>query len=246
MARWGRAARRLHLPPGSKVLDLGCAFGFGTRLLLPRYRAYGHDLSGSYIERARRAVPAAVFTQGPANDVPYPDDFFDAVLLLDVLEHVPDERALIDEVARVLRPGGQLVVSVPNRGLLAKLDSLNLYQSLMGSRALPPTDDPSWPVSPVHRHYAVRDLAALLGHRFQIRSIEYTGLGLAEVLHLPLLLLLRGMFHLPSVYERLQYLYFGVYLAEDLVRTGSFGYHLMIAAERTGISGGCHCSEDTA
>src|SRR5579875_610697 len=144
MARWGRAIRLLQLPPGSSVLDLGCAFGFGTKMLARRYRAYGHDLSAGYIERARRSVPAT-FTVGAADAVPYPDASFDGILLLDVLEHVPDERSVLAEVARLLRPGGRLVLSVPNRGLLARADSLNVYQRLIRPGWLPPTDDPSWP-----------------------------------------------------------------------------------------------------
>lgn len=232
MARWSRAARLLRLPDGSCVLDLGCAFGFGTRMLTDRYQAYGHDLSLSYIERARRSVPGVTFTQGAADALPYRAGSFHGVLLLDVLEHVPDEGAVIDEIARVLQHGGRLVVSVPHKGILGSLDSLNMYRQLLGSRAPAPTDDPSWPESPQHRHYAVSDLAQLLGRRFRILSVEYTGIGLAEPLNLLLLLLFRALLRLPRIYDMLQYLYFGVYLAEDLIRTGTFGYHMMIEAER--------------
>lgn len=232
MARWGRAVRLLRVAPGARVLDLGCAFGFGTRLLADRYQAHGHDLSADYIDRARRSVPGAIFTHGPADRIPYPDGFFGAVLLLDVLEHVPDERAAIREIGRVLRPGGQLVVSVPNRGTLAGLDSLNLYRRLLGDRAPVPTDDPSWPQSPIHRHYRSSELAYLLGPNFRIRSAQYTGLGIAEPVNLILLLALRSGLRLPAVYNVAQYLYFGVYLMEDLLPTGSYGYHLMIDADR--------------
>jgi SAM-dependent methyltransferase len=232
VARWNRAAALLRLPLGARVLDLGCAFGFGTRLLTPRYQAFGHDLSAPYIERARRTVSGATFTQGPAEAVPYPDAYFGGVLLLDVLEHVPDEQAVVDEIARVLKPGGQLILSVPNSGVLAALDSLNLYRTLLGETAPPPTDDPSWAGSPVHRHYAVSELHLLLGSRFRVRSVRYTGLGLAEPVNLVLLLLFRGLLRLPRLYEILQYLYFGVYLAEDLIPTDRRGYHMMVDAER--------------
>lgn len=232
MARWSRAARLLHVPPGARVLDLGCAFGFGTRLLAGRYEAYGHDLSLPYIERARRSVPSAVFTHGPADTVPYPDRYFDAVLLLDVLEHVPDETAVVAEMARVLRPGGQLVLSVPNAGVLQRLDSLNLYRMLLRTGAGAPTDDPSWTRSPVHRHYAAVDIQRLLSPHFRVRSEHYSGIGLAEPVNFLLLLLFKALLPMPRLYAALQYLYFGVYLAEDYLRIGRASYHLMVDAER--------------
>jgi SAM-dependent methyltransferase len=232
MARWSRAARLVRLPPGSRVLDLGCAFGFGTRMLVGRYETYGHDLNHAYIGRARRSVRQATFTQGSADRVPYGDGFFDGILLLDVLEHVPEEAPVVKEITRLLRPGGRLILSVPNRGWLAPLDSLNVYQRVARGHFPPPTDDPSWQQSPVHRHYGEDDLARLLGPRFRILSSHYTGLGIAEPVNLVLLLLFRAVPGLRSLYNVLQYLYFGVYLLEDMIPTGPFGYHLMIEAER--------------
>lgn len=214
------------------MLDLGCAFGFGTRLLSKRYHAYGHDLSSVYIERAQRKTKGAIFTAGEASQVPYPDCFFDGVVLLDVLEHVPDDRAVANEIGRVLRAGGRLVVSVPHRGLLAPWDSLNVYAHLAGSDAPPPTDDPSWSRSPCHRHYSLDELRAVFGPDFSLEKVRYTGAGIAEPVNLVLLLLLRGLVHWPALYERLQYLYFGVYLLEDLLPTGPWGYHMMTVWRR--------------
>ena len=177
-------------------------------------------------------MPQAVFTQGGADSVPYPDGYFDGILLLDVLEHVPDERSVLQEAARLLRPGGKLILSVPNRGALAWLDSLNLYRRLLGPSAPAPTDDPSWSLSPTHRHYSLGDLERLLGGHFRVIRAHYTGLGLAEPVNLALLLLLRVFLRSPRLYDLAQYLYFGVYLAEDLFPTGRHGYHLMMEAER--------------
>ncbi|MGH2441890.1 MAG: class I SAM-dependent methyltransferase [Chloroflexota bacterium] len=229
MGRWWRAQRLLALPQGSRVLDLGCAFGFGTGLLAPRYEAYGHDLSGPYIERARRSVPDATFTRGEAESIPYPDAYFDGILLLDVLEHVPDDEAVVREIARALRPGGPLVVTVPNRGVLQRWDSLNVFARWSGPAGTAPTDDPSWPRVQHHRHYSEGDLRQILEPRFRIRGVSYTGVGVAEPVNLLLLLFRRKM---PRLYEALQYLYFAVYLAEDLIPAGSWGYHLTLVADR--------------
>lgn len=232
VARWGRAEQLLGLPQRARVLDLGCAFGFGTKLLARRYQTFGHDLSASYIERARRNVPDATFTLGPADAVPYPDASFDGVVLLDVMEHVPDDRAVVDEIARLLRPGGRLVLSVPNRGLMARLDSLNVYERLARPGWLPPTDDPSWDTVREHRHYSLDQIRRLFDNRFHIRDARWSGIGIAEPVNLALLLALRGIARLPRVYDIAQYLYFGVYLLEDLVPLPRLGYHLMIVADR--------------
>jgi len=214
------------------VLDLGCAFGFGTRLLAPRYRAYGHDLSESYIERARRRMKEAVFTCGPADSIPYSNGYFDAVLLLDVLEHVPAPDLVVAEIYRVLRHGGELVVSVPNTGLLRHADSLNLYVALLTDRFAPPTDDPSWARVRRHRHYDRRSLETLFADRFDTSRVEYTGLGIAEIINLPLLLIGRPFPFLHWLYNGLQYIYYLAYMLEDNVRAGTWGYHMMIKAER--------------
>jgi SAM-dependent methyltransferase len=227
IGRWGRAAATVQLPSRSRVLDLGCAFGFGTHMLIPHYAAFGHDLDAGYITSARASYPQATFTVGPASRVPYPDAYFDAVLLLDVLEHVQDERAVVGEILRVLRPGGRLIISVPNRGALAAWDSLNLYHALTGGKRLPPTDDPSWSASPRHRHYSIDQLLDLLGPSFALRSATYTGVGVAEPVNLVLLLLLRAILPAPRLYALAQYLYFGVYLIEDRIPANHRGYHLM-------------------
>ncbi len=57
-----------------------------------------------------------------------------------------------------------------------------------------------------------------------------TGLGLAEVLHLAVLLLCRGLLRSEGAYRALRYAYFGAYLLEDLLPTGRAGYHLHVRA----------------
>lgn len=232
MARWGRAARLVTLAPGARVLDVGCAFGHGTAILARRYRVAGHDLSSEYIQRARARLPEVPFTCGSAEALPHLSGSFDGAVLLDVLEHVPDERRVISEIARVVRPGGELIVSVPNRGMLAAWDSLNVYRRLFGDTSPAPTDDPSWVIRPGHRHYSHHDVERLLEPWFGVESVQLTGIGVAEVINLVLLILVLRFGRAPRLYRALRYLYFGAYIVEDELSIGRGSYHLMVRCRR--------------
>lgn len=105
---------------GSKgrLLDLGCAYGFVMEVARER----GWEVAG--IEPAEAVAASAAFSLG----VPVAPDLFsaglaaesfDAVLAWDVIEHLPDPRRALEEVARLLRPGGVLSVVTPDIGSLA-------------------------------------------------------------------------------------------------------------------------------
>jgi len=230
MARWQRALRLL--PEGARVLDLGCAFGYGTRLVAARHEVCGVDASPRFIERARRAAPYITFRCAPAEAIPFEDASFDAVLLLDVLEHVRREGPVLREVRRVLRPGGTLVLSVPSKGALRWLDSLNVWDFYAGGGSHPPEEEIPGGYR-YHRHYNQDDLRKLLSPDFRIRRVERTGCGLVEPLNLLLLALCKGLLRSQWLYDRLVYLYYGAYIAEDTLRCGPASYHLMIQAVRT-------------
>ena len=231
MARWTRAIRALPFQ-GGRVLDLGCAFGFATRLLKRAgHVTVGVDASPAYIARARRADPTGEYALADAAHTGLPAASFDGVLFLDVLEHLPDEDAAIAEVARVLKPGGALAISVPHRGLLWRLDSLNLYAALVRAtrHGLFP---PEIAATGVHRHYSVARLRALLGERFTIVRVTRTGLGVAELVNLPLLVLLRWVIQWDTLYQIAAFGYYAVYLPEDILPLGPLGYHLFALAIR--------------
>lgn len=233
MARWTRAIRALPFRRG-RVLDLGCAFGFATRLLTRAgYDAVGVDASPVYIARARRADPRGVYLVASASQTGLPAASFDGVLFLDVLEHLADERGALDEIARTLRPGGALALSAPYRGLLWRLDSLNLYAAVVRAthHGLFP---PEIAATGVHRHYTLAQIRALLGDRFEVRAVARTGLGVAELVNLPLLILLRWLIPCDTLYQIAAFAYYTVYLAEDVVPFGPLGYHLFVLAIRRG------------
>ncbi len=99
---------------GDVVLDIGC--GIGT--YMTRFRELGADVAGLDVDlqRVRQARESGQnVAVGTAERLPFETASFDVVLLNEVLEHVADDRLAIREVARVLAPGGQAVVFVPNR-----------------------------------------------------------------------------------------------------------------------------------
>jgi SAM-dependent methyltransferase len=117
--------QKLCLSPSALVLDVGC--GTGRHLLeLSRLRAsfIGLDMSREDLRKMRylvhltakeRPVVATIgAVQGDGERLPFADGLFDCVICTETLEHVPDDRLVARELVRVLRPGGVLVLSVPD------------------------------------------------------------------------------------------------------------------------------------
>ena len=106
--------KRLGVPPPALILDAGCGWGV-TLDALDRsdYRASGLDVSRGALERLDR--PGRTLYEADLTR-PLPEGVgggFDAVLALDVLEHLDDDRAAVQRLGALARPGGVVVVSVP-------------------------------------------------------------------------------------------------------------------------------------
>ncbi|MGI8549245.1 MAG: class I SAM-dependent methyltransferase [Dehalococcoidia bacterium] len=230
MPRWTRSEALLAGRSG-RLLDLGCAFGFGTRRLARHFWAVGVDVSADYIRRAAGSGSSAHYCLASGANLPFGDAGLDVVVALDVLEHVPDEAAVVREIVRVLRPGGLLALSVPHRGLLQTFDSYNVCASLLDAAELAPGRSAG--TGPLHRHYSEAELVRLLSPELEIGRTELTGLGLAEFVNIALLWLCKRLLLWPRLYDWLQYLYFSLDMAEDLIRFGRFSYHIMVLARRT-------------
>lgn len=118
--------QRLGLRAGQLVLDLGCGFGRHAYEVLRRGgRVVACDMAlpelrgvrGTYaaMGEAGEIPPGAIGSAaaGDATRLPFPDETFDHVIASEVLEHVPNDQGALDELHRVLKPGGVLAVTVP-------------------------------------------------------------------------------------------------------------------------------------
>ncbi|MBM4353714.1 MAG: class I SAM-dependent methyltransferase [Deltaproteobacteria bacterium] len=121
---WFTGSRRVILSqiapllPGSlPLLDVACGAGLTLSMLersglAPPSSLYGIDCSPDALAAAARKTSASL-VQAQAAHLPFPDSKFGLVTLLDVLEHLPDDASGLAEAARVLRPGGSVVLTVP-------------------------------------------------------------------------------------------------------------------------------------
>jgi SAM-dependent methyltransferase len=94
---------------GKRVLDVACGAGFGQDML----RAAGGCVVG--VDLDYRPLRGGDQVQADAARLPLADASIDVVATFETIEHVPDARALVHELRRVLRPAGVLVLSTPNR-----------------------------------------------------------------------------------------------------------------------------------
>jgi ubiquinone/menaquinone biosynthesis C-methylase UbiE len=96
---------------GKLILDAGCGRGRFVKRLVPLGAVmHGVDLTATFIASARINVPDATFTRGSLSALPFRSGTFDAVYCVEALEHLPDTDSAIREMARVLKPGGKLLV----------------------------------------------------------------------------------------------------------------------------------------
>ncbi|MBL1210194.1 methyltransferase domain-containing protein [Geminocystis sp. GBBB08] len=113
MVKWGGLNQ---LPRGTTVLDVGCGIGGSTRILAKDYgfEATGITISPKQVQRDTELTPADVpakFQVDNALNLSFPDNSFDVVWSIEAGPHMPDKAKYAQEMMRVLKPGGILVVA---------------------------------------------------------------------------------------------------------------------------------------
>ncbi|MBI5304101.1 MAG: class I SAM-dependent methyltransferase [Chloroflexi bacterium] len=140
------------------ILEIGCSSGFMLRLIrehLSRAFVIGSDYVCGPLERLAENLPDVPLLQFDLVTCPLPDESIDAVILLNVLEHIGDDSAAMRQVYRILKPGGIAVIEVPaNQRLYDVYDKLLMH----------------------HRRYAPQDSRQIvMGSGFQIIKQSHLG-----------------------------------------------------------------------
>ncbi|TSC58672.1 MAG: type 11 methyltransferase [Candidatus Peregrinibacteria bacterium Greene0416_19] len=122
-----REVGKLVEPTGGKILDVGCADGVFTQVILEKSNAseiVGIDVLPASVDWANehwKHTGRMRFQVADAHALPFPDHSFDAVFCLEMLEHIYDPSQALREMRRVLRPGGYCVFLVPSDSLLFRV-----------------------------------------------------------------------------------------------------------------------------
>lgn len=177
-----------YLPPpggGTALLLLG-----GDAAVAAALRRAGYRVDRHALDTGPLAQLAGIPFTPPTVVWPFPEAAYGAVVLLDELALTMREEEAIAEAARVLRPGGILLLRVPASGRLAWLDGYNAYRYVRDitrrGRLLPEVKGIGW-----RRHYRRQDLRDLLLPHFRIRALRGSGIGLSDAARLALSLFWR-------------------------------------------------------
>jgi SAM-dependent methyltransferase len=100
--------------PGRRVLDIGCRTGALTQYYADGNDVVGVDVDSDALARASERLGIETVWADAEAGLPFEDASFDVAVAGEVLEHLADPAAVVAEIRRVLRPGGELVGSVPN------------------------------------------------------------------------------------------------------------------------------------
>lgn len=156
------------------ILDVGCHSGTFTKKIIEKLnnkQIYGVDISNRAIDLAKEKMPYGHFEVASAEDLPFNENFFEAVFCLEVLEHVDDPKKVLSEIKRVLKKEGYVIFLVPSDNKLFKIIWFlwTLYY-------------------PVWRHAHVQSFSGSIledfisSMRFKIEEVENFNLGMLKLI----------------------------------------------------------------
>jgi 2-polyprenyl-3-methyl-5-hydroxy-6-metoxy-1,4-benzoquinol methylase len=156
---------RQRIGSGKSVLDIGCRDGTLTSTYCEGNDVIGVDIDSDALDTAKRTLGIRTMQFNLTDDWPLEDSTFDRIVAGEVLEHLYFPEKVITRIARVLKPDGVLLGSVPNAFSLA-----NRVRLFLGNKRDTPLADPT------HiNHFSRRELQAMLLRYFEVVSIYPLG-----------------------------------------------------------------------
>ena len=157
-----------YIPKGGRALDLGCGRCLFTDIQ-PEwpFQIYSGDLDIGLIQERKKEVPQNYWFVSDASHAPFVDSYFDALFVGEIIEHISDPVPVLKEWKRVIKPGGVLILTTPNRErLLAKVEGRER------------------PYSPDHLHeFSYRELRDEVLNRAGFEVIDSRGIYLELLLN---------------------------------------------------------------
>ena len=124
-------AIRRYYPDARSLLEVGCGTGFvlaGLHEAFPEFQLTGSEVSTAGLDVARRRVGSAELFQMDARRLPF-DAEFDIVAAFDVLEHIAEDETVLAELGRSVRPGGGVIITVPQHPRLwSRVDEFSCHE----------------------------------------------------------------------------------------------------------------------
>lgn len=204
-----RLAKKVNLK-GKSILDIGCSYGWFPKIAIDQgaKAVFAIEPDKNKVAIARKAAPKAKISQGYADKLNFPDNNFDVVTLLDVIEHVPKntERQVLKEISRVLKPKGVLIITTPSDWWISKIT------------------DPAWYFG--HRHYSKSQLEKLLKESgFMLNYFAMHG-GFWEVVGIWVLYISKWIFRSPMPLEE----WFDIRRRKEFIEPGKI--HTSLSAQK--------------
>ena len=155
---------------GMKIIEIGSGGGHVLRMF-SRSKLTANDVSGVFLNTAKKNLEGydAEFIKGEINKLKLPESSFDRVICTEVLEHTKDPTLILEEIARIVKPDGRAVITVPNDPLINRLKTVVRYSPvglLLGKRF-------NWGGDHYHLHlWTPREFRRLLERWFRVEEFR--------------------------------------------------------------------------
>ena len=165
-------ARMVRARATDRILEVGCGGGHVLRLF-PQSDLTGIDVSGRMLDKARENLRGyrVELLKGELIHLHLRGRGFDKIICSEVLEHVADPEAILQEIRRLLAPDGRVVITFPNDHLIHRIKAM-LHRSRLDR--LPFLGKLAWGGDDYHLHvWRIPEMRALLGRYFTIQKVRF-------------------------------------------------------------------------